>query len=375
MSRSAIRGVQLGLTLVELMVSVTIGLLVVGAVTYLYVGSKGAYRGNESVARIQEAGRFALDSITRDVRRSGALGCGTMASIAPNQPVTITVAAPVTLAVGPANAIRGFSPSAYTPLPTAQPAAWTAPTGAPLYWGGDILQLQTASGTPVRVTATPDTTNGKIQISDNRVPNSTAANFNQNDYALLANCSAATVLQITGNPVVPTATQNATLGFAQAGGVVPPISSSGPGVFTPTSYPTLQHFDQVTYYVGKVPNSNPVQAALYRYSASSGNAEELVENIEDMDVVYGVDTACQATPTACNFVHANNVIDWTKVVSVRVSVIAVGDQSGVAPAAQSLLFHGSDPNPTPANATAWTAPDTRLRQIYVASAALRDRLQ
>jgi len=48
----------------------------------------------------------------------------------------------------------------------------------------------------------------------------------------------------------------------------------------------------VTYYVGKVPNSASANvlsglSALYRYSANSGQAEELVENIEDMDVVYG----------------------------------------------------------------------------------------
>ena len=72
--QSSPRRAQRGLTLIELMISIAIGLVVIGAVTYMYVGSKGAYRGNESVARIQEAGRFALDSITRDIRRTGALG-------------------------------------------------------------------------------------------------------------------------------------------------------------------------------------------------------------------------------------------------------------------------------------------------------------
>jgi hypothetical protein len=66
------------------------------------------------------------------------------------------------------------------------------------------------------------------------------------------------------------------------------------------------------------------------------------------------------------------VTDWTKVVSVRVSLVAVGDQLGVAPAAQQLLFRGTDPNPVPQPST---APDTRLRQVFAASAALRDRLQ
>jgi hypothetical protein len=37
-----------------------------------------------------------------------------------------------------------------------------------------------------------------------------------------------------------------------------------------------------------------------------------------------------------------------------------------------VLLRGTGVNPTP---TAWTAPDTRLRQVFVASAALRDRIQ
>jgi type IV pilus assembly protein PilW len=379
MSRFAMHRVQIGLTLIELMISITIGLVVVGAVTYVYVGSKGAYRGNESLARIQEAGRFALDSIARDIRRAGALGCGSTTSITPGQPVAIFVAPPLTLVVGPANSIQGFAPTAYNPLPvpTAQQPAWTPPTGAPAYWGGDVLQLQIASGAPARVTATPDTTAGTITIADN---GASAGNFKQGDYALLANCSAATVLQITGNGTATPATAPAALGFAGSGGVVPAITASGAGagVFSPVTYPTLQHFDQVTYYVGKVPNSTSTQftnglSALYRYSASSGQAEELVENIEDMDVVFGVDTSGATPPTAGTFAHASGVTDWTKVISVRVSVVAVGDQLGAAPSGQVLLFRGPDPNPTPAASPA--APDTRLRQVFVASAALRDRIQ
>src|SRR5260370_32204805 len=93
MSHFANRG-QRGLTLIEMMVSITIGLVVVGAMTYLYIGSKGAYRGNESLARIQEAGRFALDAITRDVRSAGVLGCGSSASLTNGQAPNVNVVAP-----------------------------------------------------------------------------------------------------------------------------------------------------------------------------------------------------------------------------------------------------------------------------------------
>jgi type IV pilus assembly protein PilW len=364
---------QLGLTLIELMISVAIGLVVVGAVTYLYVGSRGAYRGNEALARIQDAGRFALDSIARDVRRAGALGCGSVASVAGQGPVNVNMIA-TGLAVdasGQPIPITGFIPASYSSLPATAPTGWTAPAGAP-YWGGDVLQLQIGSGVPVRVTAL-DTAGGTITVASNTAPAGSAPNFNAPNYAVLGNCSAAAVFQVSGTP---TSGASAVLAYAPASAVVP-LATSGQFSLAADTYPTLQHFDQVTYYVGKVPNSASTAAfpnglsALYRYSLSGGGApEELVESVEDMDVTFGVDTTPNDNVVSADVYEKADAVTaanaWPNVVSVRVSLIAVGDQLGAAPAPQTLTLHGT---------TAWTAPDTRLRQIFTATAALRDRLQ
>jgi len=93
--------------------------VVVGAVTYLYVGSRGAYRGNEGLARIQE-GRFAIDSITRDIRRSGALGCGSRLSASNGLAIQVKMSVSRWWR-GAANAIQGFAPANYTPLPATAP--------------------------------------------------------------------------------------------------------------------------------------------------------------------------------------------------------------------------------------------------------------
>lgn len=368
---------QRGLTLIELMVSVAIGMVVVGAVTYLYVGSKGAYRGNESQARIQEAGRFALDAMTRDVRRTGALGCGSLASVATTGQVNVTVVPPSTTTVDPTRLlvdtvsgqpirIQGFSPAAYTPLPATAPTGWTPPAGAPAYWGGDVLQLQIAGGLPARMSASPDTAAGNITIATNALPNSTALNFNQNDYALVADCSSAAIFKVSSAPTVTTA-PTTLLSYVSGGGVpaLPTISLN--------SFPTVQHFDQVTYYLGKLPAAvSPAfpKAALYRYSLVTGVADEVAGNVEDMDIVYGVDTG--GTGAAGTFYHAPNVPDWTKVISVRVSIVAIGDQQGAALPGQPVALRGTDPNPVPTSAP---AGDTRLRQVFTATAVLRDRIQ
>jgi type IV pilus assembly protein PilW len=368
------RGRQLGLTLIELMVSITIGLVVVGAVTYLYIGSRGAYRGNEALARMQDAGRFALDSITRDIRRAGALGCGSFESVAgQGAAVNVNVLATGTgLTVGAGGQpvpIQGFEPSAYQPLPlptSAAPSGWTAPTGtgAPTYWGGDVLQLQIATGVPVRVTA-EDTTAATITIANNTVPNGSGAYFQGNNYAVLGNCSAAAIFQVSGTP---SAGASAVLSYASS---PVPLTTAGQFSLAADTYPTVQHYDQVTYFLGQAPNGLP---ALYRYSLSSGNPpEELVENIEDMDVVYGIG----ANGAITTYKKANSPMtaaDFANVISVRVSLIAVGDQQGVAPVAQKLMFHGADASPLTPVAQGG-ASDTKLRQVFNATAALRDRLQ
>jgi type IV pilus assembly protein PilW len=57
-----------GMTLIELMVSLAIGLfLMLGAMT-VYLQSRQTFQVNESISRLQENGRFALDALEPDIR-------------------------------------------------------------------------------------------------------------------------------------------------------------------------------------------------------------------------------------------------------------------------------------------------------------------
>jgi type IV pilus assembly protein PilW len=64
----------LGLTLIELMVALGIGsFLMIGAIT-VFMQSRTTFRINESVARMQENGRFVLDTIEPDIRMASFFG-------------------------------------------------------------------------------------------------------------------------------------------------------------------------------------------------------------------------------------------------------------------------------------------------------------
>jgi type IV pilus assembly protein PilW len=61
---------QGGLTLIELMISITLGLLVVLAATALLLSSKSAYTAQDDGTRIQDTGRYASEVISRSVRQA-----------------------------------------------------------------------------------------------------------------------------------------------------------------------------------------------------------------------------------------------------------------------------------------------------------------
>lgn len=69
--QASIRYSQAGLTIVELMVSIAVGLLVVLAVTALLLSTKTGYIFQDEGARLQETGGYAIESITRAVRQAG----------------------------------------------------------------------------------------------------------------------------------------------------------------------------------------------------------------------------------------------------------------------------------------------------------------
>ncbi|WP_295395038.1 PilW family protein [uncultured Thiodictyon sp.] len=60
-----------GLSLVELMIALALGLLLIAAVGTVYLGGNRTYRAEQDAAQIQDAGRYALDVIGRALRQAG----------------------------------------------------------------------------------------------------------------------------------------------------------------------------------------------------------------------------------------------------------------------------------------------------------------
>jgi type IV pilus assembly protein PilW len=68
-TRSAFR--QSGVTLVELMIGLGLGILLLFGVGLLFTQNKQSYLQNEQLARLQEEARFALEELARDISMAG----------------------------------------------------------------------------------------------------------------------------------------------------------------------------------------------------------------------------------------------------------------------------------------------------------------
>jgi len=68
---------QAGLTLVELLVALVLGLVLILGVLNIFVANRETFRVTENLARIQENARAGFDFMARDVREAGQNPCGT----------------------------------------------------------------------------------------------------------------------------------------------------------------------------------------------------------------------------------------------------------------------------------------------------------
>ncbi len=301
MSRApAVRRTSTGLSLVELMIAMVIGLVLLLGLMQVFAASRTASRLSEGLARVQENGRFAMDFLQRDLRMAGHFGCVNDQSHSINNPgslhTTFTAGAhpaldftqsiqgyeatdtkpgdPLTLSATPATGGVEYTPA----LPAEYAAALTNRVD-----GSDIVALRFLVPDGVPVTAIGGTDDkptfsfdaGRWAVLQSGVP--TPGLFG------VADCVSATVFQASA--VSGTA---GTVRFDTA----PNNSTSFATLYT-AGQSVLYRAESVVYYIGY--DATTRQSSLYRvrFDAAPGGAlaagqpEALVEGVRNMQLLYG----------------------------------------------------------------------------------------
>lgn len=319
---------QKGFGLIELMIAMTLGLVLLGGIGYVYIGSRGAFRTTENLSRIQENARYALDVMSSDIRMAGYIGCANVGAFLPNVIANPPPAPPINAA----NALIGYDNG----------AGWTNPTTI-TRTGGDVLSVMGAFGNGVNLTGNLIPSNANVQINGNPY------GFKQGDVLVVTNCGYADVFKVTNTPG---SSGTVTLAHGNTSNTGNRVGTYGPDAF-------VMKIDRHSYFIGTNPAGNP---SLYRVGLD-GLAEELVENVQDMQLRYGLDANGDGTVDSYSTMPGN----WAQVASVTINLLMRSPDNNLATSVRPVTFD---------NGTTGTfgPPDLRLYQVYSATVGVRNRL-
>ena len=335
-SRKAANG---GFSLVELMLALALGLVVVTGIVQLFVGNSQTYSVLNGQARMQENARFAMEFIARTARSAGYFGCA---------PETANIVKGLR---GNWNAMPEFDITQFVQGYNGNADGTWSPTLAtlPRTTGGVNVNVYIPGNGIDTTTIEPGTDVLVFRGMQNPGRNLTQVlqptgdpvvrapggdpGFGVNDIVLLANCEQAAVFRVTG---INVAGDEATLLHATsaAGNLyenADQISSPTGTIPFTLSYLGRSYGEDAnvgalesTYFfiapsLGQ-DNQGNTPSALWQ-KVGGAQPVELVQGVEDLEVLFGVDTTLtDGISNANQYVDFNDVPDPNQVVSLRISV-------------------------------------------------------
>ncbi len=335
-SRKSVNG---GFSLVELMLALALGLVVVTGIVQLFVGNSQTYNVLNGQSRMQENARFAMEFISRAARSAGYFGCA---------PETVNIVKGLR---GNWNAMPEFDISQFVQGYNGNADGTWSPTLAtlPRTTGGVNVNVYIPGNGIDTTTIEPGTDVLVFRGMQNPGRNLTQVlqptgdpvvrapggdpGFGVNDIVLLANCEQAAVFRVTGMNV---AGDEATLLHATS--AAGNLYENADQISSPTGLIpfTLSYLGrsygedanvgalESTYFfiapsLGQ-DNQGNTPSALWQ-KVGGAQPVELVQGVEDLEVLFGVDTTLtDGISNANQYVDFNDVPDPNQVVSLRVSV-------------------------------------------------------
>jgi type IV pilus assembly protein PilW len=362
--------------LVELMVALTLALLVTGAVISVFVGTRSAFQSTSGTAGLTDGGRFALDFLQQSVRSAGFMACNTtqrQASIlnVPAQSLAYNFIEPLGGFEANNTGVGGAFTVTAPLTPTSAPVVADPSTGD---WVGGLdpalagLVVQNNDVLVVRSTQPAPNTPLNNQTayvmtiaagsSTFTVSNAAAFAGATTPLAVISDCASSVAFQIASvtGTMITLAGSGATPGNTAAAF---PVNFNPGAEVTPIT--------TVVWFIGPGADGD---SALFSYALNSSGVfpaspSETVPDIEAMQILYGVDTT--GTQTVAEYVTADQVTDFSAVMSVKIAVLAASAPFSVRAPTIAPQFN--------LLGTIVTAPlDTRSRQVFEITIGVRNSL-
>lgn len=346
-----------GFSLIELMVGLLISSLVILGVVQIFIANNKSFHMQEANARAQEAGRIAMEMLTRETRNAGYFGCTPSEGLVNNLDENDAGYSEEKHDISLDEAVMTVLPSSSLSMPPNQVAE------------SHNLRL-------IGVKAARDGSGNAIEMRVEDVPNS--ANFQVNnadglekgDIIALTDCIGGDVVQVTnvqsGGVIVANTGASQTPGNSYDEGFDGCTGSNCPSRLY-SEGARINRLGVTTYYVRDSGSGEP---ALVRWDANTETGVELVQGVADMRVQYGVG-AGSVQWRSPKEVDPN----WGDVRAVRISILVRSANENLMNDPMTYCFPGEPWDDRdcdqPSNKT--TKSDGRVYRVYTATASVRNR--
>lgn len=357
-----------GLSLVELMIAMLLGIILTTGVMQVYLGTSQSYRLTDAVAYGQENIRFASSMMQRDIRGAGGVGCLKGAGALTDN-LKGTRAVPIGDGVLGWEATGTGIGNSYTATTAlgANASGWSEGSGAGVFpaeiagdivAGTDVLIVNSIQTAAVAVTGSDA---GKIDLGGpSGIPKG------QIVLAVDRKCETGELFQNTNDDSASAVAtgSGSTPGnrFTTLGGDYDPE----PDTTRPESRAQVSSYNTFAYYIGEGASGEPSLIRRRLDTANSlGNPQELIEGVESMQFLYGV--ANGGDKSADRYDTADNITDWEDVVSIRTAFIVRSDDGANSEdLTRKLNLLGAEVT---------TLTDRRARLVATSTIGLRNRLE
>ena len=302
---------QRGFGLVELMVSLTLGLLVVGGAIVLLLSTRQANGSSDNLSRVAESVRTSHDLISREIREAGGMPCDAQGLVA-NLLTNAQGSTPTWWGLW-SDPVHGYDGST-----AIDGAAFGSGTGQRVS-GTAAIEVRYAPALDNVTVTNHDTAN---QVFTTSVNNHGIA---AGDLLVVCNYRQAAIFQaITANIA------NGTFGHA-ATGTTPGNCGAGLGLPAQCA-PTVNtyqfaagamvgRFIAAAWYIGNNGRSDGGGRSLFRVTRLG--AEEVADGVRDLQLSYLADGAS-------DYAAASAISDWSHVTAVRLNLTFEGPDAMVA---------------------------------------------
>lgn len=341
---------QHGISLVELMISVALGMVLILGVINIFLSSKQAYRVQNALAQLQDNARFALDTISHDLRMSGQIGC--------NSSVTVTNNTGELVDFGPAL----FGDEHDNLSITLITGDTGNPTASNVKDGTDVIVTHYASPKTYLLT---DESTGSVLTVD-----SSSHGFVEHTPLIVSDCNSSDIFiagTVTNNVADSdgNATNNSTVNI-------------GTSAFskTYTSGAEVSQLIYRAYYIAEDTNTLYRRDAIKWGSDTDVRPTPILEGLEDMEFLYGVDI--NGDGSSIKFVNADSVTtssEWDKVASVRITIVLSTQENNIATTNQIYWENGikktESTNTTAPNT--FTNPNGKIFRAFTTTVNIRNQ--